>query len=45
METAWSQIWSHVLACKKLADRPDEMQTSSGRPLAVVYLEENVFIM
>lgn len=39
MEVVCSQTWNHVLALKKLADTLDEMQISSGRPLAIVYLK------
>lgn len=39
----WSQIRSHVLAYKKLVDRLDEKRVTSGRPLAIVYLKENIF--
>lgn len=44
MKVVCSQIWNRVLALKKLSDRLDEMQISSGRPLAIVCLKENVFI-
>lgn len=39
----WSQVWSYVFAWKRLADRLDELQAYSGRPLATVYLKESVF--